>query len=182
MWRKQPVSIESFQEVEKRETFTLNVSFTAENAPRSFHGEEIRLRSQAMMHVYVNQHKYIIGPDTEAVVNIEGNSLVVVYPSKSLAVPALLIEADFLPKLLSVDPSHRLKKRLEEHMTDPKKLREAQISEGVPLVDPSVSDADLENVAQLTKRVMDDVSGKSSAEAAEGGASAQPAIRSLGGI
>jgi hypothetical protein len=157
-WHEQPLVIKNLNSNKKKETFTLNIEFSVENAIRSFQGEEVTISAEANLNVYIDEEKYIIGPEKKVTTKIKNDGKIsLVYPTKSIAVPALYLEAEFLKGKEKIDPAHKLKEKIEEKMTSKESLRKAkkQDKDNTPLIGENVSDEDLEGVAQATHQMID---------------------------
>ena len=152
-WYEFPVHIEALEKTKKLETFTVNVQFSCDTLLRSFHNEKVKISAEYNISVYVNERKVSIGPNNSFEASIEHNQINIVYPTKSIAVPVLFLEADFIDGKFPVDPAHKLKEKLKDTFSNKEKLRKAKKQNGGSLISPSISDEELEQVTSATTQI-----------------------------
>ena len=149
-WQEHPVVLQDLEEVEKKETFTVNVQFKSDAAMLSFCGEKVSICAEANLLVYINEKKVAIGPDKSYEATMQDNYINIIYPTKSIAASLLYFEADFLPSKVTIDPAHKLKGEIEVKFSDKEELKKAKLPNGDPLIDSSISDSDLEQAINAT--------------------------------
>lgn len=159
-WHEQPVTVPNGEELLQKNTFTLHIRFDTKTAMRSFHGQVVKLSATANMKVYLNQKCHLIGPAHPVETTIEGDIINVVYPTQSIAAPALLLQADFLPGQVELDPTHSMREKIELHFTDEDKLKAAQRPDGTPLIPTGVSDSDIADVAAASKTMVQHINAE----------------------
>lgn len=160
-WQEHPINVESLEEVKTIETFTVNISFSSES-PVSFHDEPIKITSEATQIIYIDNEKVILKPNESYEARIDGNEINIIYPTKSVAVPLLFIDAEFLPEKKTIDLGHILNRKIKEVFTKKDSLKKAKLPDGSSLIHSSVSDTEIEQVVDATKKAYEHISGKSS--------------------
>lgn len=151
-WHEHPVVLEDLKELKKLKTFTVNVQFKSDTALLSFHGEKVTVSAEANLLVYIGGKKVVISPQKSYETTIQDDYINIVYPTKSVAASQLYVEADFLPSKVAIDPAHKLKEEIKVKFGNKDTLKNAKLPNGKPLIDSSVSDRDLEQIASATNK------------------------------
>ncbi|WP_108869116.1 hypothetical protein [Aquimarina aquimarini] len=167
-WQEHPVVLQSLQELKTLETFTVNIQFKSDSSMCSFHGEKVRVSSEANLLVYIGSEKVAIGPNKSYETSIQDDYITIVYPTKSIASSLLYVEADFLSGKETIDPAHKLKKEIKTKFGDKQVLKNAKLPSGKHLISNTVSDSDLSAIVSATNKAYDHIDDlKNSSNSAE---------------
>ncbi|WP_147243765.1 hypothetical protein [Pedobacter miscanthi] len=151
-WQENLLSVQDLNSVVEISSYTVDLDFIPDPASKAI-DDKISVSAEENTVVYINNTKYFLTESENVTLDFQ-SSINIMLSVDSLAAPKIAISADFLPEDIEIDPTKGIRAVLHEKIRSGKDLAEMKRPDGSLLVKEKINQKELDEVAGLLGRVL----------------------------
>jgi len=156
IWKEDLINISNLNSLKEISTYTIDIQFLPENKAINFdelNRKKINLSFANNTVLYINNKKYFIPSNTDHSLDFS-DKLNLMIPTDSIVVSDINIQADFLDRDITINPTEGVKGILKEKIKSGEDLKNAAKQNGEKLIPEEFDSKTLNEVADTFNKMM----------------------------